>query len=83
MGVTADSAVTPIVIVALSLIMRPCFESLQEEEEGHEWPKFKIISAFKAENNTTFTLQKWANRAEPNRADPAHHCFTTVVGIKE
>ena len=36
--------------------MRFCFDndgiikSLQEEEEGHEWPKLKIISASKAEN---------------------------------
>ena len=25
-------------------------DSLQEEEEGHEWPKLKVISAPKAEN---------------------------------
>ena len=61
MGVTADSAVTPTVIVALSahhalspaVIDSDSKQSLQEEElkkKGHEWPKLKIISASKTEN---------------------------------
>ena len=47
-GVTAESAVTPTVIVVLSLIR---FDSnLFSRKKGHEWPKLKIISASKAEN---------------------------------
>ena len=59
-GVTAESAVTPTVIVALSLInSASCATALigmvlynlfRRKKEGHEWPKLNIISASKAKN---------------------------------
>ena len=57
MGVTAESAVTPTVIVVLSLISSAsCATALivmvlyTISKKGHEWPKLKIISDPKAEN---------------------------------
>ena len=56
-GVTAESAVTPTVIVALSLISSTsCADlivivyNLFLKRKGYKWPKLKIISASKAEN---------------------------------
>ena len=58
MGVTAESAVTPTVIVVHSLISSAsCATALivtvlyqRRKKKGHEWPKLKIISDPKAEN---------------------------------
>ena len=55
---TAESAVTPTVIVALpahhalspAVIDSDSKQSLQEEEKGHERPSLMIIFASKAEN---------------------------------
>ena len=58
-GVTAELAVTPTVIVALSSISSAsCAPALivivynlfRGKKKGHEWPKLKTISASKAEN---------------------------------
>ena len=58
MGVTAESAVTPTAIVALSRIMRSVLLQLivivnnlfRRKKKGHERPRLKIISAPKVEN---------------------------------
>ena len=62
MGVIVESAVTPTVIIAHSLISSAsCASALIEivyiiqslhwrKKKGHEWPRLMIISASKAEN---------------------------------
>ena len=64
MGVIVESAVTPTVIIAHSLISSTsCASALIEivlynlfrrKKKGHEWPRLMIISASKAENK-----KKW------------------------
>ena len=65
MGVIVESAVTPTVIIAHSLISgASCASALIEmvlynlfrrKKKGHEWPKLNIISASKAENKKKMT----------------------------
>ena len=55
MGVTAESAVTPTVIVAHHALSPAVIDSavnnlFRRKKKGHEWPNLKIISASKAEN---------------------------------
>ena len=60
MGVIVESAVTPTVIIAHSLISSTsCATALivivlynlfWRKKKGHEWPMVMIISAFKADN---------------------------------
>ena len=64
MGVIVESAVTPTVIIAHSLISSAsCASALIEivlynlfrrKKKGHEWPRLMIISASEAENK-----KKW------------------------
>ena len=58
-GMTADSAVMPTVIVVLSLISSTSwapalivivYNLFRRKKKGHKWPKLKIFSAPKAEN---------------------------------
>ena len=58
-GMTADSAVMPTVIVVLSLISSASwapalivivYNLFRRKKKGHKWPKLKIFSAPKAEN---------------------------------
>ena len=60
MGVIVESAVTPTIIIAHSLInSASCASALIEivlynlfrrKKKGHEWPRLMIISASKADN---------------------------------
>ena len=52
MGVIVESAVTPTVIIAHSLISSAIvlYNLLRRKKKGHEWPRLMIISASKAEN---------------------------------
>ena len=60
MGVIVESAVTPTVIIAHSLISgASCTSALivivlynlfRRKKKGHEWPMIMIISTFKADN---------------------------------
>ena len=60
--VTAESVVTPNVIVALSAHHALLLELIvivnnlfRRKKKGHKWPKLKIISASKAENKKKMT----------------------------
>ena len=62
MCVTADSAVTPTVIVALSAhhALSPALivivnNLLKRKKKGHEWPMLKNISASKSKSNKLFS----------------------------